>query len=89
MIDLVTRIPLAGLMLVVALGFLLGRVTAVDAPPGALRQEIALEPAVPLPRLEDVFVVTAVSPHAPGFPLPAEAPDSSAQRGGGGEGGRP
>lgn len=70
-------------------GFLLGRVTAVDAPPGALRQEIALEPAVPLPRLEDVFVVTAVSPHAPGFPLPAEAPDSSAQRGGGGEGGRP
>lgn len=61
-------------------GLLLGRVRSVTDPPGALRSRILLSPAVPLQRLEDVFVVTAVAPDAPGFPLPAqEPPDPNAE----------
>lgn len=60
-------------------GLLLGRVKAVGEPPGALRREILLEPAVPLHRLEDIFVVTAVSDAATGFPLPADADSLAAE----------
>jgi rod shape-determining protein MreC len=60
-------------------GFLLGTVTAVSSPAGLLHQDVRLAPAVPLARLEDVFVVTAVSYDAPGFPVPFVEPvDSTA-----------
>lgn len=60
-------------------GFLVGTVKAVTSPPGSLHQDIRLEPAAPLARLEDVFVVTAVSYDAPGFPVPFVEPvDSTA-----------
>lgn len=60
-------------------GFLLGTVTELRRPPGALRLEIHLAPAVPIQTLEDVFVVTRVSEAAPGFPLPTGAPADSAE----------
>ena len=60
-------------------GFLVGTVTAVSSPPGLLHQDVRLAPAAPLQRLEDVFVVTAVSFDAPGFPVPFVEPvDSTA-----------
>ncbi|MDP6419507.1 MAG: rod shape-determining protein MreC [Candidatus Krumholzibacteria bacterium] len=49
-------------------GFLLGRVSEVRKHPASLRQEILIEAAAPLLRIEDLFVVTRASKGADGFP---------------------